>query len=77
MKTSPYHEVAPHVVLMAFLHRVVNGGGSLEREYAVGSGRMDVRLQYGSFVLAMELKVWRDGRPDPLKALEGKTRPTG
>ena len=67
MKTSPYHEIAPHIVLMAFLHRVVNGGGSLEREYAVGSGRMDVRLQYGDFVLAMELKVWRDGRPDPLK----------
>jgi hypothetical protein len=67
MKTSPYHEVAPHIVLMAFLHRVVNGGGSLEREYAVGSGRMDLFLQYGGFRLAMELKVWRDGRPDPLK----------
>jgi hypothetical protein len=30
---APYHEVAPHLVLMAFLHRVVNGG-SIEREYA-------------------------------------------
>ncbi|HZI10769.1 MAG TPA: ATP-binding protein, partial [Myxococcus sp.] len=32
--TAPYHEIAPHLVLMAFLHRVANGGGTLEREYA-------------------------------------------
>jgi hypothetical protein len=30
--TAPYHEIAPHIVLMAFLHRVVNGGGTIERE---------------------------------------------
>ena len=51
---------------MAFLHRVVNGGGTLEREYAIGSGRMDICLRYGNLTLGMELKVWRDGRPDPL-----------
>ncbi|MBA4446178.1 hypothetical protein FHL01_12825, partial [Cylindrospermopsis raciborskii CS-506_C] len=34
LKSAPYHEIAPHLVLMAFLHRVVNGGGTLEREYA-------------------------------------------
>jgi hypothetical protein len=34
--SAAYHEIAPHLVLMAFLHRVVNGGGSLEREYAIG-----------------------------------------
>ncbi len=64
---APYHEIAPHLVMMAFLHRVVNGGGTLEREYAIGSGRMDLCLRYGDVTLAMELKVWRDGRPDPLK----------
>jgi len=63
----PYHEIAPHLVLMAFLHRVVNGGGTLEREYAIGSGRMDLCLRYGAVVLAVELKVWRDGAGDPLK----------
>lgn len=62
-----YHEIAPHIVLMAFLHRVVNGGGSLEREYAIGAGRMDVCLRYGPTTLGMELKVWRAGKPDPLK----------
>ena len=26
---------APHIVLMAFLHRILKGGGTLEREYAI------------------------------------------
>ena len=65
--SAPYHEIAPHLVLMAFLHRVVNGGGTLEREYAIGSGRMDLCPRYGAVTLGMELKVWRDGAPDPLK----------
>ena len=65
-KSTPYPEIAPHLVLMAFLHRVVNGGGSLEREYAIGSGRMDICLRYGDVVLGMELKVWKQGKSDPL-----------
>jgi hypothetical protein len=64
--SAPYHEIAPHLVLMAFLHRVVNGGGTLEREYAIGSGRMDLCLRYGDVTLGIELKVWRDGAGDPL-----------
>ncbi|MGB0563213.1 MAG: hypothetical protein ACPGVO_15615, partial [Spirulinaceae cyanobacterium] len=67
LKSAPYHEIAPHLVLMAFLHRVINGGGTLEREYAIGTDRMDLCLQYGAVTLGIELKVWRDGRPDPLK----------
>ncbi|MGF1535159.1 MAG: AAA family ATPase [Elainellaceae cyanobacterium] len=68
LKSAPYHEIAPHLVMMAFLHRVVNGGGTLEREYAIGSNRMDLCLRYGGVTLAIELKVWRQGGPDPLKA---------
>jgi hypothetical protein len=64
--TAPYHEIAPHLVLMAFLHRVANGSGSVEREYAVGRNRMDLCLRHRDTVLGIELKVWRDGRPDPL-----------
>jgi len=67
LKSVHYHEIAPHIVLMAFLHRVVNSGGSLEREYAIGTRRMDVCLRYGQVTLGMELKVWRDGESDPLK----------
>lgn len=66
LKSAPYHEIAPHLVMMAFLHRVVNGGGTLAREYAIGSDRMDLCLRYGSVTLGIELKVWRQGRPDPL-----------
>jgi hypothetical protein len=65
LRTAPYHEVAPHLVLMAFLHRVVNGG-SIEREYAIGRGRMDLCMRYAGETLAIEIKVWRPGRKDPL-----------
>jgi hypothetical protein len=58
--TAPYPEIAPHLVLMAFLHRVANGGGTLEREYAVGRDRMDLCLRYGAQTLGIEVKVWRD-----------------
>ena len=68
LKSAPYHEIAPHLVMMAFLHRVVNGGGTLEREYAIGTDRMDLCLRYSSVTLGIELKVWRQGRPDPLNA---------
>ena len=52
--------------MMAFLHRVVNGQGTIEREYAIGSRRMDLLVRYGSLQLAFELKVWRERGKDPL-----------
>ncbi|MCW1969755.1 MAG: DEAD/DEAH box helicase family protein [Anaerolineae bacterium] len=60
-----YTEVAPHIVLLAFLQRLVNGGGTILREYAIGTRRMDILVTYGEQRLAMELKVWREGRKDP------------
>jgi type II secretory pathway predicted ATPase ExeA len=63
--STGYHEIAPHIVLMAFLHRVVNGGGTLEREYAIGSDRMDLCLRYKDITLGIELKVWREKKRDP------------
>ena len=74
LRTAPYHEVAPHLVLMAFLHRVVNGG-TIEREYALGAGRMDLCLRFAGETLGIELKVWRPGRPDP--QLRGLTQLDG
>ncbi len=65
LNSTSYHEVAPHIVLMAFLHRVINGGGILEREYAIGRYRMDLCLRYRSVTLGIELKVWRDKKRDP------------
>jgi hypothetical protein len=70
LRNVHYHEIAPHIVLMAYLHRVVNGGGFIEREYAIGSRFMDLCVRYGprstGQVLAMELKVQRDTGPDAL-----------
>jgi hypothetical protein len=71
LKSASYPEIAPHLVLMAFLHRVINGGGTLEREYAIGRDRMDLCLRYGAVILGIEIKVWAAGRADPLtKGLE-------
>jgi hypothetical protein len=70
-----YHEVAPQLVLMAYLQRIVNGGGYVDREYGVGRGRIDLCIRFpypgknGARAWqreAMELKVWAKGRPDPL-----------
>ena len=67
---APYSEAAAQLVFMAFLQKVVNGGGFIDREYAVGSGRIDLCIRWphagGAERWAIELKVWRDGRPDPL-----------
>jgi len=75
-----YHEVAPQLVIMAWLQRIVNGGGFVDREYGIGRGRIDLLLRwpYGDTKgtrrwqrEALELKVWAPGRPDPLaKGLE-------
>ncbi|TDC04532.1 ATP-binding protein [Nonomuraea longispora] len=70
-----YHEAACQIILMAFLHRLVNGGGHLDREYAAGTKRLDVLIRWphtgpdGERLTqreAMELKVWRPGKDDPL-----------
>ena len=66
LNSALYHEIAPHLVLMAFLHRVVNGGGTLEREYAIGRDRMDLCLCYGAVTLGIEIKVQRDDRRNQL-----------
>jgi len=63
LRTVEYAEIAPHLVMMAFLHRVENGGGRLVREYAVGSGRMDLCLRHKGTTLGIELKVWSERDP--------------
>ena len=35
---SEYPEAGPQLILQAYLHRVVNGGGRIEREYGLGRG---------------------------------------
>ena len=39
-----YREAGPQLLLQAFLHRIVNGGGRIEREYGLGRGRTDLLI---------------------------------
>ncbi|MEM7496205.1 MAG: ATP-binding protein, partial [Myxococcota bacterium] len=41
-----YKEAGPHLILQAFLQRVVNGGGTIHREYALGRGRTDLVVRW-------------------------------
>jgi hypothetical protein len=42
---------------MAFLQRIVNGGGRITREFAVGSGRADLVVEYGGRRSVIEVKL--------------------
>ena len=52
-----YKEAAPHLILQAFLQRVINGGGSILREYASARERMDLCVVYGENKYPIELKI--------------------
>ena len=56
-KRYDYKEAAPHLIMMAFLQRVVNGGGQIIREMASGSGRLDLCLLYENRKYPIELKI--------------------
>ncbi|MDR2579075.1 MAG: PD-(D/E)XK nuclease domain-containing protein [Chitinispirillales bacterium] len=56
---SDYTEAFPHLLLMAFLQRVLNGGGHIEREYAAGRGRMDLAVEYNNKTYIIEIKLIR------------------
>jgi len=52
-----YKEAAPHLILQAFLQRVVNGGAHIDREVALGRGRADLCVEYGERKYPIELKL--------------------
>jgi hypothetical protein len=54
-----YKEAAPHLILQAFLQRIINGGGYIIREMAAGKGRTDLCLVYGKQKYPIELKIRR------------------
>jgi hypothetical protein len=56
-RCDDYPEAAPHLVMMAFLQRVVNGGGQIIREMASGTGRLDLCLIYKNRKYPIELKI--------------------
>jgi hypothetical protein len=52
-----YREAAPHLILQAFLQRVINGGGQIVREYALGRQRLDLLVCWQGQRYALELKL--------------------
>src|SRR5262249_22168163 len=68
-----YQEAGPHLMLMAFLQRVVNGGGRLEREYGLGRGALDLLIAWRGARHAIEVKLRRDTQTEA-RALEQVAR---
>jgi len=84
--TSGYTEAFPHLLLMAFLQRVLNGGGRIEREYAAGRGRMDLGIEYNSHWYIIEIKlvhyydtpqIVREEGLEQIKSYRDKLAPAG
>ncbi len=61
-----YQEAGPQLLMQAFLQRIVNGGGRVEREYGLGRGRTDLlviwRTPGGVQKIVLELKILRKSR---------------
>ncbi len=63
-----YREAGPQLLLQAFLQRIVNGGGYIDREYGLGRKRTDLLIRkpltegYGGPVqkVVLELKILRN-----------------
>ena len=66
---SDYTEVFPHLLLMAFFQRVLNGGARLTREAAVGRERIDMLIEWKGFKHIVEIKLVhpRDGSESTLE----------
>ena len=64
-----YREAGPHLMLMAFLQRILNGGGSLQREYGLGRGAVDLVVAWHGEQHIIELKLRRDAETET-EALE-------
>jgi hypothetical protein len=67
-----YKESGPHLLMMAFLQRVINGlsaealakeeGGTIHREYALDRKRVDLLLHWHTQRIVIELKVKRGNK---------------
>ena len=68
-----YLESGPHLILLAFLQRIVNGCGKIHREYALGRGRVDLLVTWQTQRIVIELKLFYDKNSLP----EGLTQTAG
>lgn len=54
-----YKESGPHLLLMAFLQRIINGKGTIHREYALERKRVDLFITWHDQRIVVETKVDR------------------
>ncbi|MBW7877656.1 MAG: ATP-binding protein, partial [Candidatus Cloacimonetes bacterium] len=52
-------EITPHVLFMAWLQRLVNGGGTIHREYALGRKRLDILVEFAGQKFVSEIKLYK------------------
>lgn len=67
---TPYLESYPHLLLMAYLQRVINGGGLVHREYGAGSKRVDLLIEWKKrerYIIEIKLKYGEDTLEKGLK----------
>jgi len=57
---AEYTEAFPHLLLMAFLQRVINGGGLIDRDCGAGRGRMDLFINFKNESFIIEVKMLRN-----------------
>jgi len=57
-----YDEAAPHLVIQAFLQRVLNGGGNISREMALGKNRADICIEWEGQKYPIELKLYQGAK---------------
>jgi hypothetical protein len=74
-----YDEAATHLVLQAFLQRVVNGGGQVLREFALGTRQADLCVVYNGQKYPIELKILKNekSRADSLKQISDYAESVG
>ncbi|NJL58408.1 MAG: ATP-binding protein, partial [Desulfobacteraceae bacterium] len=58
-----YKEAAPHLILTAFLQRIINSGGRIDRELATGRKRLDLCIHYQNRRYPIEIKSVRARKP--------------
>jgi len=59
-----YREAGPHLMLMAFLQRIINSGGRIDREYGLGRGALDLMIEWKGVRHVIEIKLRRDERTE-------------
>ena len=57
-----YKEAGHPLLLMAFLQRILQGGGQVDREMAIGNGRTELTVYWREQVIPLQIRMLQDAR---------------